>query len=148
MANAAFDRGLARLADYNWDLDAVDLGVMLVLSTYTFDPTHDTVADVEAHETSGAGYGRRAVAAAARSTSQSASGGLLLVTAGTVTWSNLSAGTDLRVILFFADGGLAASTNDLLGHYDSGVNAPIDTNGQSITLDFNALLGAIRLKRP
>ncbi len=148
MANAAYDRGLSRLGDYNWELDSVDVGVMLVLPAYTFNPTHNTVADVDANETSGAGYGRRAVNAAARSTSQSASGGLLFVTAGTVLWTNLSAGLDLNVVLFFSDSGLAASTNDLLGFYDTGVNVPIDTNGQTITLDFNALLGAVRLKRP
>jgi hypothetical protein len=64
MANGVYNRGLYRLAAALTDLDASDLRVLLVKSTYTFDKTHNFVADViaGAQEISVSGYARQTLA--------------------------------------------------------------------------------------
>jgi hypothetical protein len=150
MANAAYNRGKFRLIDYSWSTDVEDLGLLLVANTYTFDPDHDSVGDVEADETSGAGYGRRAITASARSASEDDTNNraLLIIADGTVTWSSISAGIDLRVILFFISGvDIDDSSNDLLGFVDSGTNIPIITTGADFALNFGTA-GALRFVDP
>lgn len=146
MANSAYRSGLEGLANFDWSSDPVDLGVILVENTYSYLETHGILSDVVAHEASGAGYARKAIAAAVRSTGNSANGGHLLIADGSVQYTALDAGTDLRVILFFNDqADLDDNSNPLLGYYDTGINIPIDTIGQNVTLNFNSL-GAIRLR--
>jgi hypothetical protein len=140
MANATFNRGLAYLADYDWASDAVDVGVMLVESAYSFARTHNTIADVVAQEATGTGYVRKAVASGTRTTNEDDAGSAanLRITNGTVSWSSINAGTNLEVILFFVTGtGLSDNTNYLLGHVDTGTNIPINTNGGDVTLNFS-----------
>jgi len=145
MANKAYNSGLERIGNYRWDVDLKDIGVLLVENTYIFDPSHTSLLDVVTHEASGTGYGRRRITFANRSTSSSSDGGSLLVADGTVFWSFIDAGTDLRVILFFSDTNLDNNSNPLLCYYDTGSNIPIDTDGGDVALNFNSL-GALRLK--
>lgn len=143
MANATVNRGLFQLANYNWDGDAVDLGVMLVDNTYVFSRAHNTIADVLAAgaEAAGAGYVRKSVAAALRTTNEDDVGNAanLRITNGSVIWVGINAGVDLRIILFLITGaGIADNTNQLLGYVDTGTNIPINTNGGDVTLNFHA----------
>lgn len=152
MANATYNRGLYHLGEYNWDTDAVDIGVMLVYLTggtaYTFLRTHNTVNDVVASEAAGAGYARKPIAAAVRTLTEDdgANAAYFKVTDGSVSWVGINCGLNtLAVVLYFVVGGdLSDNTADLLGYYDTGTNVPIITNGGDVALNFNAS-GAIKL---
>jgi hypothetical protein len=143
MANIIYNRGLAKLADYNWESDALDLGVMLVTASYTPLRTHNIITDVTplANEAVGAGYGRIGVAAALRTTLEDDASSLarLKITDGSVVWTSMNAGLDLRIVLFFVTGtGAADNSNYLLAYIDTGTNIPINSNGGDVTLQFNA----------
>jgi hypothetical protein len=151
MANATYNRGLFHLGGYNWDTDAVDIGVILVkTATYVFARTHNVVLDLTpvANEAAGAGYVRKSIAAGVRTVTEDdgASAAYLKITDGSVQWVGINAGINLAVVLFFIGGGGIAddANNDLLGYYDTGTNVPIVTNGGDVTLNFNAS-GAIKL---
>lgn len=147
--NASYNRGLFRLGSFNWDTDAVDIGVLLVNNTYVFSRLHNTIADLTpvVNEAAGAGYGRKPIAGGARTVLEDdgANAAYMKVTDGTVTWLGINAGINLWVVLFFVDGvNIADNANSLLGFYDTGVNVPVITNGGDVTLNFNAS-GAIKL---
>lgn len=141
MANIVYNRGKFRLGDYKWDSDTVSLGVMLVNSSYTPSVDHNTIADVVANEASGSGYTRKTIGHATRTVSEDDTNDIAKwrVTDGTVVWSAIDAGTNLRVVVFFIDGAdINDAANNLLCHFDSGTNIPIDTNGGEIGLNFHA----------
>ena len=150
MANATYNRGLYHLGKYNWDADAVNIGVCLIkMSVYTFSRLHNTVADVIAGsaEASGAGYVRKEIAAGLRTIQEDdgSNASYLKITDGSVSWVGINAGANLAVVLFFVEGtGVADNTNDLLGYYDTGTNIPVVTNGGDITLNFSSS-GALKL---
>jgi hypothetical protein len=148
MANALYVRGLYKLADYSWDLDTVDIGVMLVASTYTFDKAHNTLNDVSSDEAAGAGYARKLVVAAKRTTNEDDAGSAanLRITDGSVVWTSINAGVNLRVVLFFVTGdNVNDNDNELLGYIDTGTNVPITTNGGDVGLNFGSA-GVIKLQ--
>jgi hypothetical protein len=116
---------------------------MLVDNTYVFSRAHNTIADVLAAgaEAAGAGYVRKSVAAALRTTNEDDVGNAanLRITNGSVIWVGINAGVDLRIILFLITGaGIADNTNQLLGYVDTGTNIPINTNGGDVILNFHA----------
>ncbi len=142
MANLPFTRGKKVLADYNWAGDAVAIGILLVQNDYVFSREHNTIADVIAAgtEASGTGYLRKSIPFSSRATNEDDPGGAanLRVSDGTVTWTSLSAGLDLRVVLFFIDGAdINDPLNQLLGYIDSGTNIPINTSGIDVGLNFS-----------
>lgn len=61
MANGVYNRGKFLVATAGVNLSSADLRMLLVKSTYTFDPDHNFVADVVAgaQEISVAGYARQ-----------------------------------------------------------------------------------------
>lgn len=151
MANVTYNRGLFHMGGYNWDTDAVDLGVILVkTATYVFDRLHNVVNDLTpaGNEAAGAGYVRKSIAAALRTVTEDdgANASYLKITNGSVVWVGINAGINLAVVLFFIGGGGIGddANNDLLGYYDTGTNVPIITNGGDVGLNFNAF-GAIKL---
>ncbi len=139
MANGAYNRGKVHLADYLWTTDAEDLGVLLVTSSYVFNKDHNLVSDVVAFEVSGPGYGRRTVAAVDRSVIQddTADASIRTIADGSITWTALNVGTDLRPVLFFINGiDVDDNSNELLGYLDTGSNIPVDTTGSDYALNF------------
>ena len=140
-----YNRGLFRLAGFDWESDPRFIGVLLVKNTYVFSRLHNTLADVVAHETSGSGYARQGVSAGSRTIIEDDIGNAaaLQVADGAVEWPHIWAGSDLRVVLFFVGSGLSDNASDLLAYIDSGTNIPCSTNGGRLTLNFGSG-GAIR----
>lgn len=153
MANIAYNKGLFRMGSYNYDTDAISLGLILVKNTYTFSRLHNFVSDLTpgSNEASGSGYVRKTIAGAARTVNEDDAGNAanFRITNGTVAWTAINAGTDLRVVLFFIDGVDINddAANPLLGYFDTGTNIPLITNGGNIDLNFNTE-GALKLTSP
>ena len=149
MANSIFNRGLSILGNYDWAADTTDIGVLLVTSAYVFDKdAGNVVSDVVGNETSGTGYIRKGVAGANRTNNEDDPGDAanLRISDASVVWTNINAGINLEIILFFVDGGslTASDTHNLLGHIDTGTNIPIISNGGTVTLNFSTD-GAVKL---
>lgn len=149
MANGMYNRGLFRLGDFDWEADSKSAGAMLVKNTYTFDKTHNKVADVVAHEAtniSGSGYVRLSANAGTRTTSTT--GATVRLRFGAIAWTAINAGTDLRLILFSINGSNINddANNDLFCYYDTSAFVhpvspanrwpafPLHTNGGNITI--------------
>lgn len=144
MSNRAYTRGKALLADYDWAGDSVQIGALLVENDYVFSASHNTIADVLAGgtEASGTGYDRLTVGSANRTTFEDDTAGLtyLRITDGSLQWSSLDAGTDLRLVLFFVTGtDEDDNTNELLCYIDTGSNLPVNSNGSNHDINFSAL---------
>lgn len=150
MANHLYNVGMMKLLDfvYDWEDSATDIGVMLCKSTLAFDATDLTVADLDPanQETTGSGYVRKPVAASVRHTTKDDANDAIVMSIDndSVVWTSMTAGANLKVVLFIIDGGaigdpLAASTHTLFAFIDSGTGFPIDgSTGATLTLNFNS----------
>jgi hypothetical protein len=111
-----------------------DLRVMLVTSSYTFNPDHDFVADVVANEIAGAsGYARQALTSEALTIDDT--NDRVALTADNVAFGALGTGASPAAAIVYRH-----VTNDsdgvLLAYLDFA--APIPTNGSTFTLTWNA----------
>jgi hypothetical protein len=67
VANGTYNKGKAQIANGGIDLDTSDLRVLLVKSSYTFNPDHNFVDngdanDPQSHEVTVSGYARQTLA--------------------------------------------------------------------------------------
>lgn len=108
--------------------------VLLVSTSYTYDPDHSTVADVSGSEIGVTGYAR-ATLASPTVTVDSANNRVVL-DAADVTYSSLAAGATIGgAVLFRRVGGADASSDPLLAFVDL-TDTP--TNGGDVIVQWSA----------
>jgi hypothetical protein len=145
MASGVYTNGIESVLNGGIDLDTTSLKVMLVASSYTYDPDHDFVDDITelssvTNYTGGFnGAGRKA--ATVTITEQTANNRVVVIL-GDLTWTALGGASNGTI------GGAALIreiTNDAasipIAFFDV-TDTP--TNGSDVTLDFDATNGNIR----
>jgi hypothetical protein len=147
MANLVYNKGLEELGKALTDLDASDLRMLLVQSTYTANKDHLTVDDGTAndpasHEVSVSGYGRQALAN--KVVTRDDTNDFAYLDADDVVFVTLATGQTVGGAVLFRHTG-ADGTAVLIGFYDL---ADTPTNGGNITVQFNtpANGGALKLE--
>lgn len=135
MANAVYNKGLEELAKATTDLDASDLRLMLVKSSYTFNKDHLTVDDGSAndpasHELAVGGYARQALGS--ETVTRDDTNDFAYLDADDVPFGALAAGETIGGAVLFRHTG-ADNTAPLIAFYDL-TDTP--TNGSTITVQW------------
>lgn len=135
MANGAYNRGLYEILTGATVWGTSDLRALLVKSTYTFDKTHNVVADVIAGslELSVAGYAR--VALTSEAVTEDDSNNRAYGDADDVTFGPLTAGQTVGGMIIFRHTGSDA-TAPVIGFYDVSPDYP--TNGVAFVVQYTA----------
>ncbi len=143
MANGVYNRGKYLVATAGVNLSSADLRVLLVKSTYTFDPDHNFVADVVAGalEISVAGYARQTLAG--KTVVEDDANDFAYMDATDPVFAALAAGQTVGGMVMFINTGSDA-TAQVVSFYDL-----VDTltNGLDMTVVFAtpALGGVLKL---
>lgn len=135
MANLVYNKGLEELGKALTDLDAADLRVMLVKSSYTVNKDHLFIDDGSAndplsHELAVAGYARAALANEA--VTRDDTNDFAYLDADDVAFGALATGETIGGAVLFRQTGVD-TTAPLIAFYDL-TDTP--TNGAAITLQF------------
>ncbi len=148
MANGVYNKGLEELGKAATDLDASDLRLMLVLSTYVFNPDHLFVDngdanDPQSHEVSVSGYARQTLAN--KTVTRDDTNDFSYLDADDVVYTALVAGQTIGGAVLFRHTG-TDTTAPLIAFYDLVDTA---TNGGNVTIQWNtpANGGVIKLKQ-
>lgn len=108
--------------------------ILLVKSSYTYDPDHATVADVAADELAVSGYSRQTLGSCTVTTE--AASNRVVLDAADVSFGSLATGETLGgAVIFKRVGGSDASTDPLIAFLDL-TDTP--TNSAAIGVAFNA----------
>lgn len=146
MASGWYQQGLFKIANGTIDVDTSTLKVMLVKSTYTYDPDHDFLDDLsEISGVSGytSGYGNAGRKTATVTLQTNNTSNRLDIAIADLTWTALAAGDTIGgAVLIFETGGSDA-TGIPIAFFDL-TDTP--TNGSDITLDFTALASGGNLR--
>lgn len=145
MANAMYNIACKKAVDAGLNLATADVRVLLLKSTYTYDPDHQFVADLTpgTHEISVVGYSRQALGS--QTTTQDDTNNRAEADAADPVFATLTTGQTIAAAVYFV-----FVTNDadswLIGYVDTG-GFPIPTNGGDVTIQHNAegYLNALRL---
>lgn len=142
MANGVYNRGKFLVATAGVNLSSADLRVLLVKSTYTFDPDHNFVADVVAGslEISVAGYARFTLTG--KTVVEDDTNDFAYLDAVDALFSALAAGQTVGGAVLFIHTGSDA-TAQVIAFYDL-----VDTltNGGDITVVWNTVANGGILK--
>lgn len=146
MASGWYNRAKKEIMDGTISLLSDTIKVMLVTSSYTFNPDHDFIDmgganDPADHELSGTGYtggyggsGRKTLAS--KAITEDDPNDRAEFDAADVTWTSINAGT-IRAAILIKEG-----TNDadskLIAYIDNAAQFPLVTNGGDVTLQWNA----------
>lgn len=132
MANGVFNRGKFIIGNAALELDAADIRLLLVKSTYVFDATHNTVADVVAgaQEISVGGYVR--VALTTKTLTEDDGNGIAYLDADDVLFAALAAGQTVGGAVLYKFNAADASA-EVVAFYDVTDTA---TNGGDITIQW------------
>jgi len=127
MANGIYNQGLEEFAKALTDLSTDDIRVLLVQSTYTFDPTHSFIDngdanDPQSHEVSVSGYAR--VALTTETVTRNDTDDYVSFTADDITFATLAAGQTVGGMVVFRHTG-TDTTAPLLAFFDL-ANTPTD----------------------
>lgn len=139
MASKWYAKGLLQIQNRTIDWVNDTIKVMLVNASYTFDPDHDFVDDINANELSGTGYtggfngsGRKSLASKAIA-NDAANDRIEFDAADPSAWTGLNAGTIAWVIL------IKEITNDAASVPILALDPTnLVTNGGDVTLVFDA----------
>lgn len=139
MASKWYAKGLLQIQNRTIDWVNDTIKVMLVNASYTFDPDHDFVDDINANELSGTGYtggfagaGRKSLASKAIA-NDAANDRIEFDAADPSAWTGLNAGTVAWVIL------IKEITNDAASVPILALDPTnLVTNGSDVTLVFDA----------
>jgi hypothetical protein len=136
MANGVYNKGLEELAKALTDLDASDLRVLLVKSSYTFNKDHLTVDDGSAndpasHEVTVSGYARQALAN--ETVTRDDTNDFAYLDADDAVFTALAAGETIGGAVLFRHTG-TDTTAPLIAFYDLVDTA---TNGGNVTVQWN-----------
>lgn len=145
MANACYNIACKKAVDAGLNLATADVRVLLLKSTYTYDPDHQFVADLTpgSNEISVAGYSRQALAN--QTTTQDNTNNRAEGDADDAVFTALTTGQTIAAAVYYVQ-----VTNDadswLIGYVDTG-GFPIPTNGGNVTIQHNAegYLNALRV---
>lgn len=136
MASRVYNKGMAKLLDSTIDLASDVIRVLLVDSTYTFDPDHDFVDDVSGDEIAVSGYARATLAS--KTLTEDTANDRFKFDATDVAFGTLASGATVggAVIYRQTGGDDSTPTNDELICFLDFSDTP--TNGGSFTLQFHA----------
>jgi len=144
MASGAYSRGVLKVLDGTIDMDTSTLKVMLLKSSYVYDPDHSAVSSLtEITGVSGytGGYGGAGRKTGTITLTEQTANNRVVVIIGDLTWTTLGTGDTIGgAALIFETGG-ADSSAIPLAFFDV-TDTP--TNGGDITLDFDGTNGNIR----
>lgn len=148
MASKLYLPGLKRILDAGFGTVKTNLRMLLLHSgtPYSFDQTHEFVSSVVASEIVHASYARKQGNGTDFdvSTQQDNANSRIevVVTGPTVVWPNLAAGFNIDAIVLYEHLG-ADGANRLIAFWD--VDPVLPTNGQNLTVTFDAAEGNIRI---
>ena len=148
MASKLFLPGLKRILDAGFDTVKTNLRMMLLHdgTPYTFDQTHQYVSSVVGSEIVHASYARKQGNGtdfqAATQQDNANSRIEVVITGPTVVWATLAAGFNIDAVVLYEHLG-ADSANRLIAFWDQDPVLP--TNGQNLTVTFDASEGNIRV---
>lgn len=134
MANGVYNRAKYMLADGTLDLPTTaDLRVLLVKSTYTFDPDHNFVSDVIAgsQEISVGGYSRQALAN--ETITEDDANDFAYLDADDSVFTSLASGQTIGGAVVYKFNAADASA-EVIAFYDT---TDTLTNGGNVTIQWN-----------
>lgn len=129
------------LVSYLAELSSATLKAMLLRNTYTFNPDHKFVADINSTELSVSGYpggfggGGRKTLSGKTVTEDAANNRLVFDAADPSAWTGLAAGQTIRYVAIIEEITSDAASR-VVAILDFGADYP--TNGGDITVAFNA----------
>jgi hypothetical protein len=120
---------------YDFDAGGTTVKVMLLRNTYTFDKTHNFVADVSSHEINATSYARQTLAN--KTITEDDTNNRVVLDADDVNFGSIGGATNdtIRYAIVYQDTGSDATAR-LITCIDFGANTP--TNGGPINLQFNS----------
>lgn len=141
MASGLYNIAKKGFANGSEDWDTNTYKVMLVGTTYTFDPDHDQVSDINSDELSGTGYtggfggaGRKSLTTAA--VNQDDANDRAELDADNISWTSLDAGTIGAMVVIREVSSDADSIP--IAYIDNPTNFPLTTNGGNVNVTWNA----------
>ena len=137
MANGVYNKGKAEIAKALTDLDGSTLKLMLVDSTYTFNPDLTFIDDGSANDPASkeitvSGYARQTLAN--KAVTQDDTNDFAYLDADDVVFTALVAGQTIGGAVLFRDAGGADTANIPIAFYDL-TDTP--TNGGNVTVQWN-----------
>ena len=134
MANGVYNRGKFIIGNAALELDAADIRLLLVKSTYAFDATHNFVSDVVAgaQEISVGGYARQALTT--KTLTEDDGNGFAYLDADDTLFAALAAGQTVGGAVLYKFNAADAAA-EVIGFYDLTDTA---TNGGDITVQWAA----------
>ena len=149
MASGMYNRAVKEILDRTLDLTST-LKILLVTSSYTFNPDDDFVDagganDVVDHELNVTGY-TRGWGGAGRKTAtltfvEQDANNRAVIRIADLTWTALGSGQTIAAAILVKEGASDDTTSKLIAYFDV-TDTP--TNGGDITLDFDGTDGNIR----
>lgn len=150
MANAWYNEAKLRLGNQTLDLVTDTIGILLIQSSYTFDPDHQFVSEVSASECNATNYtgghlgsGRRVLSTGKAWAKDLVNDRAEFDADDPSVWNTLGNGTNNQVNLVVYRQGTVDDTDALLIAYiDTNTggppNLPYQTNGSNLTIVINA----------
>ena len=136
MASGAFTTGIEKIQNQTLSWTGLDYKVMLMQSTYTYNPDQDFVSDISANEVSAVGYSRSANLAGKTVSEDAGNNRVTLDATDPAAFGPIAAGQTIAGAVVFYDTGVAG-TSQLLCYEE--FSAAVPTNGGTVTVPFNAL---------
>lgn len=146
MATGVYNRGTARVLAGTTQLASSPIKAMLVESGFEFDPAHNVVADIVAHEVSGTGYtgghaGVGRLALADRVVTEDDDDGGSALAAAALEWDGINVGAIAGVVVFHE---LASDAASVLISFHAVGSGDLATDGGDISLTVSTA-GLLRL---
>jgi hypothetical protein len=135
MADAVYNSGKGNIAE------PLNFGMMLVKSTYSFDPDHDRISDIVASECDFSNYTRKLLTGEIE-TIDNANDRVEYDANNPTVWTSAGNGTNNTIggaVLYDETGGTDA-TRVLLAYYDTGFPVTTDGNDLSIVIHAQGLI--------
>lgn len=146
MASGLYNQALKEIQDGTIDLLTATLKVMLVTSSYTFNPDNQFVDEAGAndpidHELTGTGYvagfgnsGRKTLAS--KAVNKDDTNNRAEFDAANLTWTGIDAGICAAAIVIIE--GTSDTDSKLIAYLDNATELPVTTNGGDFTLNWSA----------
>ena len=135
MASGSFNSGIHAVVTQALSWTALDYKVMLMQSTYTYDPDSDFRADIVANVCTAVGYADSANLGGKTVTVDDANNRVYLDATGPAAFGPIASGQTISgAVVYYATG--VDATARLLAWLE--FTTPIATNGGTITIAFNA----------
>ena len=133
MASGAFNSGVNAINAQSVDLVGTAVGVMLMQSTFVYNPDNDFVADIVANEVTVAGYSRQTLGT--KSWTEDDANNRSYFDGADAVFTALAAGQTVSGAIMFRDTG-ADATRRLISWNE--FSAALATNGGNITVGWDS----------